>query len=182
VTVEAGNIGLDVQERRAVQDIDAAYRKHVSPALQEPYHGNADAVRPAGMTCGEDAVGRVVQEGVTNQFTRFRPVEVIKEVEVAEKLDVQQPFGELFEYLHGTDGVRPEGALDRRLLLGCVVGMDDSYCLNPDFHDRLPCQGADAVEIEERRHPGDGVAEENDRFSRGFEPLQYLVDGAVDHA
>jgi len=153
VTVEAGNIGLDVQERCAVQNVDAFHGKPVSRAFQEPHYGDADTVGPAGMTCGEDAVGRVVQEGVTNQFTGLGPVEVIEQVEVAEQFDVQQPFGELFEYLHGTDGVRPEGALDRRLLLGCVVGVDDSYCLNPDFHDRLPCQGADALEIEERRNP-----------------------------
>lgn len=162
VAVEAGNIRFDVKQRCSVENVDAFNREPVSAALQKSYDSDADAVGAAGMTCGENAVWCVIQKRVADQFTRVGPVEMIKEVEMAEQLYVQQPFSKFGEKFHRADRVRVKGTLDRRLGFAGVVSVNDTDCLYVDYHGCLPSMGADTLQIEERSDSGTGFADKTD--------------------
>src|SRR5690554_3759929 len=110
--IELADVGLDVEERGAVQHVDPADPDGVALDGDDLDEGDPDRVRAAEMAYGKDpALLAAVDERALAQAKAVCPVEVVEEDDVGEPLDPFEPLGIL-----GKDLDRPlrfgEDALD----------------------------------------------------------------------
>jgi len=76
--VELGNVGLDIEERRAVNNVHVLYVQDITFDPDQAHDGQANGVGPAGGASGEDAMLGIVQEGLHHQGHAPGPVEVVQ--------------------------------------------------------------------------------------------------------
>ena len=129
--VEAGNVRLDVEQRRPVEDVDPADDQPVSLPADKAHDGEADPVRPAGVAGGKHPVRRIVQEGRAHELHFSGPVEPVEEDEVGEGLDILERRSVLREDLHDPFRLRNERPLDGGILFRAEGGVDDPDCVEP---------------------------------------------------
>ena len=64
-------IGFDVEDRRAVEHVDAAHAKFVAVAGEQLDDGKRDGIRAARGAGGEDTVGTIVAGRLADQVESF---------------------------------------------------------------------------------------------------------------
>src|SRR5579863_7513234 len=97
---DAGHVGLDVEDGRAVEHIDSANVELGAVAAHQLDDGQRYGVGATRGARGEYAVRALVERGAADQFEAFRPIESPDDKEMREALDVGQArleFGEDFE-------------------------------------------------------------------------------------
>ncbi len=89
--VERRDIGLDVEHRRAVEQVEAGDVQDRSLHAGQTHHGEPDRIGMARGAGGEHAAHRVVEIGDDLELAGHRPVQVADEVQVREAVEVAQP-------------------------------------------------------------------------------------------
>ncbi len=92
---DSGQVGLDVDDRRAIQHVDATYPQDVGLATEQLDHGQTERVGTTRRAGGEDPVLELVGRIAAEQLVVIGAVEDPDHEEVRKTLDVAQPVGEL---------------------------------------------------------------------------------------
>lgn len=88
ITIEAGDIWFNVNQRRPIKNIDAAHAQDIPLTAQQPHHGKPEAVGAAGVAGGKNAVRFVVEEGRAGKDNLSGAVEVVDEEQMGKCLDI----------------------------------------------------------------------------------------------
>lgn len=125
--VELPDIGFDIDQRCPVQYVDTLHLQDVLFYLKEPDNRESQRVRAVEMAYGKDApLFLTVKEWFLEKAYVRCPIETVQQVQVRERFDVTQAFGEFREDLNISYG-RVKNTLDGSILLFMVVGVDDPY-------------------------------------------------------
>ena len=136
--IDFGHIGLDVQEGRAIEDIDPRDPEEIPLPSDQLYGRDPNVIGPPGRSGGEDAVDALFQVGFHHHPGLPLPVEEVQDDEMREPFDILKPRLVLLEYLQSGQSLRPNG-LERGLVHLLEGGMDDANGGDdhlPGIHDR----------------------------------------------
>jgi len=131
--VKAADVRLDVQQRRAVEDVDVLDMQRAALETDQAHEAQADGVRAPGTARGEHAVLGVLKEGLDGQPRLPGTVEEVDQPQVRETLEVGQSLGKGRVDLDRAGDSRGEDRLDRGLLGGGVGAVDDADRMQCDF-------------------------------------------------
>lgn len=93
----AGQVGLDVENWRAVQHVDAVDMQQATLATEEFDDRQAYWIGPSRRSRGEDAVRAIINWRDANQFESFRAIEYPNDEQMRETLNVGEPGFEFRE-------------------------------------------------------------------------------------
>jgi len=131
--VELPDIGFDIDQRCPVQYIDTFYLQDVLFNFKEPDNRESQRVGAVEMAYGKDAplFFPVKKWFLEKAYVRCA-IETVQQIQVRERFDVTQAFGEFREDLNISYG-RVKNTLDGSILLFMVLGVDDPYGMEDDL-------------------------------------------------
>ena len=133
IAVEPWNIGLDIEKRGLVEDIDACYFEPVPLPSEESNHGETDAVGTGRVSGSENSVGFVVEKRRAHESKLIRTVEGVEEEDVRKALNVLQSLPVLRKDLDPAPCIGPKRSLDRGFLFMKERRMDKTDRLEHRF-------------------------------------------------
>ncbi len=142
LVVEFGHIGLDVQERRPVEDVHVLKVQGASPDLDKSDDGKPYRIGPFRCSCGKDAPRFRVEERGNGELVTAALMELVKKNQMGETVKVLQSFSKFGIKVHSAvDSFRARG-LDGHVfqfLEGRVNDADGTIdnVSNFLFHDSL---------------------------------------------
>lgn len=80
--VETGHVRLDIQQRRAIQDVHVFKAQQARLASDQANHADPDRIRTAWRPRGEDAVRRVIKKRFHDRLRRGSLVEPVDQEDV----------------------------------------------------------------------------------------------------
>jgi hypothetical protein len=101
LVVEFRNIGFDIQERCAIQDVHVLDVQGGPLDPDESHNGKPDGIGPLRCSCGENASRFRIKERGNDQLVTAALMEVVKKDEMGEAVKVLQPFSKFRKQLHG---------------------------------------------------------------------------------
>ena len=130
--MDVRDVGLEVQKRRPVDDVDILNMKRGRVDSHQPHHRQPNGIRSARGARGEDSPELVIEKGSDEKRESTRQVEVIDEDEVGEPFEILQAFSELRQELN--PALDPFGChrLDRHVLRHLERAADDADRLVDD--------------------------------------------------
>lgn len=126
-TIEIGNMGLDVQQGRAVEDIDVRDMQMGSFDANEPDKRQTDGIGSVRRAGRKQAARLGVQERGDRQGIGLRPVKMIQQKDVGKPLHVLKTCREFGKYVDAPGGAVFTDRLDGhglRFLEGAVNDAD----------------------------------------------------------
>lgn len=87
---DAGHVGLDVEDRRAVEHIHAAHSEPVAFAREQFHHSQCNWIGTARGACGKDAVRALIEGRASNEIEAVGAIEGPDYEEVGKALDVSE--------------------------------------------------------------------------------------------
>lgn len=93
--IEFGAVWLDVQQRRAVEDVDIVQKERRSLYPDQLDDAQADGIGSAGGAGGKYPSRHILEKGLDQQLGRFRPVQMGDQVEVGKAGQILEPLAEL---------------------------------------------------------------------------------------
>src|SRR5579871_2014711 len=88
----AAQIGLNVQDRRAIQHVDSANVQVAALAAEQLKDSQANRIRPPRRPCREDPVRPVIRGRRTGQLEAAGAVELPEHEQMREALDISKPW------------------------------------------------------------------------------------------
>ena len=125
-SIEVWNIGLDIEERRAVEDIHILYREDIIFNPDEFDNGHPKRIGALGGAGGKYAAGFGIQEGGYLEAMLLDLVEMVKEDDVGKAVQVFDAFRKFWEDLHLSLNSRPTGGLDWHTFYRLERGVDEA--------------------------------------------------------
>ena len=89
--VKAVDVGLDVEKRRLVENVDPAHREHEIRAFDKLYDRKANSIRTTRVPGRKDAVRFVIEKRRPNEFDGSRSIEGVNKEDVREEFYVLEP-------------------------------------------------------------------------------------------
>lgn len=123
-SIETSGVGLDIEHRRSVEDVDVLEEQGIAFPSNELDDAHSNRVGSARRTGREHPMGRVLEKGLDEKLRLPGAVEVVDDVQVRESLDVLEPLGILCfddETPPAADGI---DRLNGRLFLDGVLAVD----------------------------------------------------------
>jgi len=111
IGIECRHVRLDIQERRAVEDIDVLYGKGAVIDPHEPHNGKPYRIRALWRPRGKDSMGSRVKEGRDFQGVPHTTVQGIEQDDPGEMFKIGKALPEIAPDLNGATDSPGTGGL-----------------------------------------------------------------------
>jgi hypothetical protein len=138
LSIEFRDIGLDIQERRAVQDVHVLDVEHRAFNSMQADNGEPYGVGSLGGTGSEKSPFLNIQEGYNVKTEALAAMKMVQQDDVREAVKILQTRAKLLKHLYGTHHAGRSGRLYRHTLNLGERGVDDSNWRELYFH--LSCE------------------------------------------